>query len=278
MNALLDELFGTSPKDGMGMVRVIVLNSIRETLRGLEKSSTRPELLLMYDVWISVLQRSYIESLFLSSDPTNIPNLLHQVSILAEYSQLGGVCPEIFTLAEGIQENPNPMETRSVLVRMLETTTWWLARYVEAAKTMENEDLLGLKQTLIGVGIDTVEMLFPVIYRALYAVSHSIGPTFAMGLCLGTADGKVMSLPGLEEIPSDHSAIIALIKPTKALSTAISLQVKGVVQVGDSYLCSQVVAHCLHHNLPFGIVTRDWRDKAEHKSELLVTQDKVSLL
>ena len=114
------------------------------------------------------------------------------------------------------------------------------------------------------------------LHRALIAVSNSIGPTFSLGLNSGTAAGKILSLPDLEEIPSNHSAIIALIKPTKALSTAISLQVKGVVQVGDSYLCSQVVAHCLHRNLPFGIVTRERKDRMEHKVELSVTQGKIS--
>ena len=277
VEGLLDELFGTSPRDGLGMLRVIVLNSIRKGLRGLISQSTRPELLLMYDVWISVLQRSYIESLFLTSDPTNIPNLLHQVSILAEYSQLGGVCGEIVSLAEGIQDNSDLMTTRTVLVQMILTIKWWIARYIEGAKTIQNEDFLGLKQTLVCIGTESVEMLLPITYKALFAVSHSIGTTFSLGLCLGTAAGRVLFMPDFDEVPYDHIAILAIVKPKKALSTSIPQQVKGIVQVGSSYLCSHLLSHCLQHSIPFGLITREWRDKADHKVELHIAEDKISI-
>lgn len=278
VEGLLDELFDHSPRDGMGMVRVIVLNSIRGALQSLRERSTRPDLLLMYDVWISVLQRSYIQSQFLFSDPSNIPNLLHQVSILVEYCRLNAVCPEIYPLAEAIQDNSNPMKTRDLLAQILQTATWWLSRYVIARKNIAGCDLLGLKDFLIETGAEEVELLFPVLFRALTAVCHSIGPKFSLGLCLGTAAGKVLSLSDIEDIPSGHSAIIAVIKPTKGLTVAFPPQVKGVVQVGDSYLCSRLLAHCLQHDIPFGLVTREWRDRVDRKVELEVTQEKISLL
>jgi hypothetical protein len=120
-------------------------------------------------------------------------------------------------------------------------------------------------------------MLLPIAYKALYAVSHSIGPTFSLGLCLGTAAGKVLSMPDLDDTPYDRIAILAIIKPKKALSTSVPQQVKGIVQAGSSYLCPHLLTHCLQHNIPFGIMTREWRDRVDHKVELHVAEDKISI-
>jgi hypothetical protein len=276
LEELLDELLSHSPRDEMGMVRVIVLNSIRGVIRSLMPKSTKPELLLMYDVWISVLQKSYIQSQFLSSDPSNARNLLHQVSILAEYSRLGGVCPDILPLAENINDSQE-VATAHALVRILETATWWLARYVDSAKRLSGQDWLGLRQFLIDTGAESLDLLFPVLTRALHAISHSLNSTFTVSLCHGKATGKVLFLTNFSETPIDFSAVIVLLHDVKERISDIPSQVRGIVQLDDLFLCSHMVAHCLKNKVPLGIVAGEWKESMRNKVELRVTQDKIGL-
>jgi len=276
LKELLEELFNPASMNDMGMVKVIVLNSIRRSLQSLCGKSTRPELLLMYDVWISVLQRSYIESQFLSSDPANIPNLLHQVSILAEYCQLNAVCTDICALVQGIEQLPSPIHTRDALIQMLESATWWLFRYIEATKVLGSSDFLNLKQVLIDIAAESADLLFATLSRAFYAVSTSIRPSFSLGIYPGQVTGKVISLADIEEITSDSSAVIALVRNLNPGVCEVKKQVKGIILLGNCELSSHLVAHCLDQKVVLGVMTQDRGEGLENKVEVRVTRDKVT--
>ena len=275
---LLDELFSSSPKDDMGMIRVIVLNSIRNVLKSLHGKSNKPELLLMYEVWIALLQKSYIETQFLSSDLRNAGNLIHQVTIIAESAALNSVCTQEMRMAESLSEMERLEDTRKVLIRMIDSATLWISRYVTAASHFGKTDHLNLQKFLIDTGAETVELLIPVVSRALHAVTLGMGRSFHLSLCPGKAIGKVLEVTDLDEVPTEFSSVIAIVQSSKILVNDIPKNVKGIVQVGDSYISAQLVAHCLKNRIVFGVVEEGFRDDVKGKVELRVETNKVWLL
>ena len=247
---LVTQLLNDSSKQYMA--RAIIINSVRRTLAKLRPKSRKPELLLLYDVWLEETEMKYMEERFEAAGGANLFSDLHKVSIILESLVLNGVSPDeiqaLWSRLEAIEKETldsadTLTECKETLLDLVDAITRWISNYANPQALNATSDLIGLRDTLSSIGAKYIHPLLPVVSKALRDVDQALELPHYVPFCKGTAVGKVVRIRSFTEVPSAYAAVIVvLLEPPTGMPLPES--VRGVVLQGEQTVDSRLLASC----------------------------------
>lgn len=256
---LLGHLFNDSSEEYMA--RSLTLNAVRRTLRRL-KPRCREEVTWFYDIWLEETQLRYIEERFSVAGSANLPAEVHKLTIILEALELSCVCSsELAALRTSLESIWQPHEesrdflesVKGVLIDLLDTVLRWLARYSFPEALQAFPDQLGLRDTLVTIGSKYLRVLLPILWETLLCTDRLMQVDHYVPLCKGTAIGKVLEIDSLGDIPSNYSAVIAVLK-REASGHSVPESVKAILLLTEQ-LDSKLLTYCHAHHIVLALVS-----------------------
>jgi len=234
------------------MARAIIINSVRRTLAKERAKSRKPELLLLYDVWLEETQMKYMEERFEEAGGDNLASELHKIVIILESLELNGVsrneAAALRVRLEAIWNDSldtveNWQALKAALLELMEVMMAWLSRYAHPQALNSLTDQIGLRETLGAIGAKNTHPLIPVIAKTLKYLNRVLEVDHYVPLCKGTAVGKVVTVRALSEVPTAYASVIAVL--TEAPSGwSLPDSVRAIVLHGELHLDSRLLASC----------------------------------
>lgn len=245
------------------MARAIIINSVRRTLAKLRGKSRKPELLLLYDVWLEETEMKYMEERFEDAGADNLASELHKIVIILESLELNGVSPKetaaLRTQLEAVWKDSidkveNLQAFKAILLELVELMMAWLSRYANPQALSSWTDQIGLKETLGSIGAKFTHPLLLAISKTLRYLDRTLGEPHYLPLCKGIAVGKVVQLRALSEVPVAYASVIAVLTEMPS-SWSLPESVRAIVLHGQQHLDSRLLASCCARRVVLAQVT-----------------------
>jgi len=261
--------------------RTLVLNSVRRSLRKLHDRSSTPCLLLLYDVCLEQLVMRYITEFPLEA--SLLPQL-HRLSLVLEALELSSVCPEasrsycqeldsVWRAAEALSED-SLEPVKSLLLDLLRTILRWSARY--AAEDVLSADPLCLSDLLQSISQKYTRLLLPTLIHTLSLLDSCAHHPRYLPILPGSAQGKVLLLSRLAQVPSDLPAALVILTDTDNSQT-LPKNTKALMLLQDISLDSRLVAYCVLHHVPLAIIAQVPSD-VEGKTQVHIFEDSLDFV
>ena len=266
--------------------RTVVLNSVRRCLRKLRASSSTPDLLFLYDNCLSYAENKYTADFH--PDSTRLLTALHRVTIILDALELSSICAlearqlshalnDVWHSERDLHGHMEPI--KGLLVEATMTIVRWSARYANAEVAPGEGDILGLKDLLGQIGRKAVRGLFPTLTHAMRLVDAAMLVPHYYPINPRTAEGKVVKLGSIMELPTVASPLIAIVSDVSQWRKALPDTLKAVIVVQDVDLSSKFVSQCLAQQIGLAVVSPDRiPSNVESRSQVHIFEDSLDFV
>ena len=246
------------------MARALTINSVRRTLQKVRDRSSRPELLMLYDILLEETQMKYIEERFSTAGAANLVSEIHKLTIVLESLELSNVCSyELRSLRSSLdsiwrqhEESKEYFESiKGVLLDLLDTALSWLSKYSCPEAFQNLTDYIGIKDTLAGIGSKYVRLLMPIMSKSLKYLDRLMQVEHYIPLCKGTAVGKIVRVRSLTEVPAAYAAVIVILSESPT-TNVVPESVKALIILMDIDFDSKLLSYCHSRKVVLAVVAK----------------------